>query len=132
MARLTRRYEGIAETSEKLRYCSHAGITRRLLERLADYEDAEEQGLLLRLPCKPWDKLYWISDQDDDEYGYEPIEEVEISRIDYNGYSIQLWFSDKGEKEFPVLPSNAIESELFFTKEEAEAALEKMNGEEHE
>ena len=28
--------------------------------RLADYEDAEEQGLLLRLPCKPGDTIYYI------------------------------------------------------------------------
>ena len=26
--------------------------TRRIIERLAEYEDLEEQGLLLRLPCK--------------------------------------------------------------------------------
>lgn len=28
-------------------------------EKLADYEDAEEQGLLLRLPCKVGDILYF-------------------------------------------------------------------------
>ena len=28
-------------------------------EKLADYEDAEEQGLLLRLPCKVGDILYY-------------------------------------------------------------------------
>lgn len=27
-------------------------------EKLADYEDAEEQGLLLRLPCKVGDKIF--------------------------------------------------------------------------
>ena len=28
------------------------------VEKLAEYEDAEEQGLLLRLPCKVGDKVY--------------------------------------------------------------------------
>ena len=34
--------------------------TRRIIERLAEYEDLEEQGLLLRLPCKVGDRLYKI------------------------------------------------------------------------
>ena len=101
----------------------------KAMKKLAEYEDAEEQGRLLVLPCKVWDKLYWISDPDDDEYNYEPIEEVEVCEISYNGYSIHLWFSDKGEKEFPTLPSVAIGNELFLTKAEAEEALEKMKGE---
>ena len=29
-------------------------------EKLADYEDAEEQGLLLRLPCKVGDSIYSV------------------------------------------------------------------------
>lgn len=106
--------------------------TYNFLKELKTYRDAEKQGLILRLPCKLWDKLYWISDQDYEDCDYEPIEEVEVCEISFNGYSIQLWFSDKGVKEFPVLPSVAIGNELFLTKEEAEAALEKMKGEEHE
>lgn len=31
-----------------------------LRERLKEYEDAEEQGLLLRLPCKVGDTVYYI------------------------------------------------------------------------
>lgn len=99
---------------------------REVLNKLAEYEDLEEQGKLLKLPCKPGDKLYWISDQDEDaEFSYEPIEKIEICNIDYNGYSLQLWFADKGEKEFPVLEVSSIGKELFYTREEAEAALKK-------
>lgn len=39
-----------------------------VLQKLADYEDAEEQGLLLRLPCKVGDTLYCIT-----PYVKEPI-----------------------------------------------------------
>ena len=34
--------------------------SRMALERLAAYEDAEEQGLLLRLPCKVRTDVYYI------------------------------------------------------------------------
>ena len=32
------------------------------IQRLADYEDAEEQGLLVRLPCKAGDTVYVIDE----------------------------------------------------------------------
>lgn len=35
-------------------YCSS------IVTKLADYEDAEEQGLLLRLPCKVGDTVYLV------------------------------------------------------------------------
>lgn len=31
-----------------------------IYNRLREYEDAEEQGLILRLPCKFGDTVYWI------------------------------------------------------------------------
>ncbi len=33
---------------------------RLAIERLADYENAEEKGLLLRLPCKVGDSIYSV------------------------------------------------------------------------
>lgn len=99
------------------------------LEKFNRYKKLEEQGRLLKLPCKPHNKLYWISDQDEDaEFSHEPIEEVEVCNIDYNGYSLQLWFADKGAKEFPVLEVSSIGEELFYSREEAEAALKELEG----
>jgi hypothetical protein len=37
----------------------------RLAEKLKYYEDAEEQGRLLVIPCKIGDRLHW-NDEDDD------------------------------------------------------------------
>ena len=37
----------------------------RLAEKLKYYEDLEEQGRLLALPCKIGDRLYWIDDEDE-------------------------------------------------------------------
>ena len=129
MERFTQKVVSI-ETGKVLAYLLKGDADRLKANRkLGELEDLEEQGLLLRLEVKPGDKLYWISDPDDDVYDYDPIEEVEVCNIDYNGYSIQLWFADRGEKEFPVLPSVAMGNELFATYEEAEAALAKMKGE---
>lgn len=121
---------------------------RDAIQKLVEYEDLEEQvmkstgvdiasmvgefmhyynlkkeGRLVELPCKPETKLYWLSDEG---YGYEPIEEIEAVDFVYNGYSLQMFFADKDEKDFIPLPVEAIGNELFFTRKEAEAALKEM------
>ena len=64
MERLTERHKGQvfckADCSEMIDYaedceCPHL---QKMKEKLAHYEDLEEQGLLLKLPCKVGDKLY--------------------------------------------------------------------------
>ena len=76
MERLTERYKDpiantvlIKECGDKLcknicddiEYdCSKCGL-EKALEKLADYEDLEEQGLLVRLPVPLGSKVYWIS-----------------------------------------------------------------------
>lgn len=40
---------------------NNAHFSGEAIDKLAAYEDAEEQGLLLRLPCKMEDTLYEIS-----------------------------------------------------------------------
>ena len=44
-------------------YCTQ----RKVWERLKNYEDAEEQGLLVRLPCKVGDTVYWVTAIEDCE-----------------------------------------------------------------
>ena len=43
--------------TEKFSYCDTCEV-KMLFNRLKEYEDAEEQGLLLRLPCKVGDTVY--------------------------------------------------------------------------
>ena len=85
------------------------GITdEKIRTKVGKYEDLEEQGLLLRLPCKFNETVYWIRPN----VMGKPTEVMEtrfddsmISRLDLFG-------------------------KVFFTsREEAEAALEKMKGE---
>lgn len=59
--------------------CSRADKTRMILEKLADYEDLEEQGKLLKLPCSVGD-IVWYADN---EIKIESIKIQEKSSIVY-------------------------------------------------
>ena len=68
MSRLTKRYkigivtldaDAFMETQEAIdREVQNCYPAKKAVERLAEYEDAEENGLLVRLPCKVGDKVY--------------------------------------------------------------------------
>ena len=82
------------------------------LEELKRYRDLEEQGRLLVLPCKVGDTVYEI------------IEETVPNRYFYIGeYKVQD-ASVKGIKYADYWASYDYEN-LYFTREEAEAALKK-------
>ena len=93
-----------------------------LREKLKYYEDAEEQGLLLRLLCKVGDMVYCIEDK---QVWCCTIEKIAISKN--NGTWIEISFPE----EMPDLASmefypNAIGKTVFLTREEAEAKLKEM------
>ncbi len=94
------------------------------MEKLAAYEDAEEQGLLLRLPCKVGDMIYCIEDK---QVWCCTIEKISISKN--NGTWIEISFPE----EMPDLVSmefypNEIGKTVFLTREEAKAKLKEMEG----
>ena len=97
-----------------------------LREKLKYYEDAEEQGLLLRLPCKVGDTLYRVN-----KGAKEPVimmrviqlyikqihKDITVMRID------AINDADMGESCY--LPCD-IGERIFLTREEAEAKLKEM------
>lgn len=103
-------------------------IEQIAIQRLAEYEDAEEQGLLVRLPCKVGDS-YFIIRKYCDEHGELP-------------YATEHWGSDclgcseacNGEFRIKegrfndvaqiVTFAKSIGKTIFLTEEEAEKALE--------
>lgn len=95
-----------------------------LINKLAAYEDAEEQGLLLRLPCKVGDTVYVIYYIDRHYVIYSHI----ISKfviMPYRFPRVQIYF----EKENGFLTSDfegQLNDNLFLTREEAEAKLAEM------
>ena len=86
--------------------------TRRIIERLAEYEDLEEQGLLLRLPCKVGTKVYAINIIID--YG-------EIGDEATYSYSII-------EREVQIYMMMDYGKLVFLTQAEAEQKLKEMDG----
>lgn len=88
-----------------LSYCDRGcGHYNLMVQKLAAYEDAEEQGLLLRLPYPFGTKLYYVID--DWDYGMSVNEVI----FDLEFVSDVLRYPD----------------EYFPTKEEAEQKLASM------
>lgn len=93
---------------------------KNMIKKLATYEDLEEQGLLVRLPCKVGDILFRIN-----KGARNPIIKMKVSRITIisKSYNIKAIEEDRGE----VLFSNdVIGIKVFPTREEAEKKLEEM------
>lgn len=89
-----------------------------LREKLKRYEDAEEQGLLLRLPCKVGDTAWYVS--------RSGIHEVEIDSFAVNinlfvNVSYYIGCERFGKTLTPY-------KTLFFSREEAEAKLAEIEG----
>ena len=131
MERLTKTYsDGTHGAADNLP-CGENSYTYKglLLEALGKYEDAEEQGLLLRLPCKVGDTVW------DNDYGKpcaytitgfsfgtgegyidEPVSEKEVVYY-YSNYSGSITGS------FAV---SEIGKTVFLTQTEAEQKLKEM------
>ena len=97
--------------------CSKCEL-EKALEKLAYYEDLEEQGLLVRLPCKVGDDLYCIVNGEVKKlkvhsFGIPDFEitDIEIKYVD--GFKIARFVGEVGKT-------------VFLTREEAEKKLEEM------
>lgn len=107
---------------------------RMILEKLADYEDAEEQGLFVRLPCKFGDDVYIIPSPS--VYGLNVLNGYEKNNRVYHQHVGSIVFTDKhwymttceeykivNEK---VLTDVAYGVTWFTDREEAEKKLKEM------
>ena len=92
-----------------------------MFQKLAEYEDLEEQGLLLRLSCKVGDTI-WYVDEDDDDYPIK-LEIDTISRNDNN----DIWYYayDDVYGKFGFIDIDFGKT-VFLTKAEAEQKLKEM------
>ena len=96
--------------------------TGEVIEKLAEYEMLEEQGLLLRLPCKVGDTVYaFLFTQDKPRY-YE----CEVKHILIYEDSIEMCVLIKEEQLYARLDMAYIGKTVFLTKEEAEQKLASM------
>ena len=94
--------------------------TRRIIERLAEYEDLEQQGLLLRLPLKIGDTVYSVTRDFISEYKICSIEK----------YNEGFFFNWKCEKGMYInirgFTNHQIGKDVFLTQEEAEQKLKEI------
>ena len=91
------------------------------LNELREYKQLEEQGLLLRLPCKVEDTILYVDD-DNDNY---PIE-AKITRIEIKENYIIYYAEEKEDCGTLGFDSDDIGKTVFLTKEEAEQKLKEM------
>ena len=135
MNRLTKRYksgivtldaDAFMETQETVdREIQNFYPAKKAVERLAEYEDAEENGLMLHLPCKVGDTVYHIKNL----YKGKKITSRVIEQLCIDSFVI----GDNGKPQ-----ANACDNErndwhyydivdfgryVFLTREEAEQAL---------
>lgn len=86
------------------------------LEELKSYKDLEEQGLLVRLPCKVGDTMYDIVGK--------PLRivehKVDAFHIDKKGFHLQIINGVLEKKQ---------EAKVYFSREEAEKKLDEMKNE---
>lgn len=109
MGRLTERNPYWINDETWERACeSDAEEMDAVYHKLKEYEDAEEQGLLIRLPCKVGDDVWTIM-------------------CGMTGKHPALF-----RQEFTLSMFSHFGTAVFLTKEEAEAALERMSEKENE
>lgn len=111
-------------------YWEHKQVAE-YLRKFKDYEDLEEQGRLVKLPCNRGDKIYFIKSAF--SMAHFPIEAriTSICGIDCDSdvmYS-SITEYNKIDRRFK---SSDIGKTVFLTKSEAEAKLKELRGGENE
>ena len=98
------------------------------IQKLGEYEDAEEQGRLAVLPCKPWDKVYalFIVDVIDKKPIYK-IFQAKVTKITIDRFRVLFSFETLDENKYnSERTMEAFGETVFLTREEAEKALKEM------
>ncbi len=121
MERLTERTgEGQAIPRMDLKNNGH----QRCMERLAEYEDLEEQNRLLKLPCAVGDEFYCIWRNK----GQNPIQKMQVKKIEIHerkGIVIQMEFVGNRGYLFRFYEDDFGKT-VFLTREDAEATLKEL------
>ena len=102
----------------------------KAIEKLADYEDAQEKGLLVRLPCKVGDMVWELCLCDDGNYKIFPMIVKTVS--EYGSLrqvkkDITIW-NIYAESDYTYMYKSFADfgKTVFSTKEEAEKKLEEF------
>ena len=133
MARLTKTYRDGSHGAADNLPCGENSYRYKelLLETLGKYEDLEEKGLLLRLPCKVGDTVYCIfirytkctpNNKEFDEYDCQGCQQDECDS------KIEQYIQDMRAFSLDWIVTNLknFGKTVFLKREEAEAKLKEM------
>lgn len=121
---------GVAFTFDLDITCERSEIKKilKVAEKLKNYEDAEEQGLLLRLPCKVGDKIFLDFagfGKDIDEF---TVKDFHLDCFE-DGEIILFCDYESNDRTFSgQIDVMEFGKSVFLTKEEAEAKLKETEG----
>lgn len=105
-------------------------------KKLAEYEDLEEQGLLLRLPCGIGDDVYFIPSKTNYKLnilqGYPESNRVYHQNVEKITFTPNGWYLD-GDKDLEYSTDHILIDKLyketwFLSQAEAEQKLKEMDG----
>ena len=115
--------EGVSKDNLTGKYCRGVFEATACVEKLAEYENAEEEGRLVVLPCKVGDVLYKPTRSFISEY---KIRFIEVSSCNclFLHTNVIKGINDTGE----LFKEDDIGKIVFLTREEAEKALKEMEG----
>ena len=133
MERLTERernVDGTGVAKEEITDGLLKPFADKILTKLAVYEDLEEQGLLVRLPCKVGDMVW------DNDFGYPESYEIKAFSYGYCDSYVEPGIGIEDEIIFyyensigsitGAFPMSEIGKTVFLTREEAEKKMEEM------
>lgn len=108
--------------------CQTCDLEEKICNKLADYEDLEERGLLLKLPCNVGDTVYELQEV---RKRIQPLEiiSVNIGRMGLLYFNWELKDGIGIYHNVKGFGASQIGKDVFLTEQEAQAALEKMKGE---
>lgn len=118
--------------------CNKCELVESVCKKLGEYEDAEEQGLLVKLPCKIGDDVYIIPSKVNFELNklnhYEENNRVYHQKVELITFTKNGWYieCDKNREYGTgiVHVDSHYKETWFLTIEEAEQAIKKMESEE--
>jgi len=123
MERLTERYDVTPDGESDVWVKQHDYISA--VRKLCDYEDLEEQGLLVRLPCKVGDTVYRVN-----AGAKQPIIPMTVSEIHFLCYKnervVRFDAISKGDMGEICYRLEDIGRIVFLTHEEAVNKSEEM------
>lgn len=136
MERLTERYDITPDGESDVYVKNHDYI--KASEKLAEYEDLEEQDLLVRLPCKVGDTVWVVTspinvfgyDEYDGDAEYEVYESF-LSSVSYYASGEQFRIYAKVTNSFITAYFRECDfgESIFLTREDAEKKLKELKNE---